>query len=141
MFINAFCKPENSKPTKTMKKPLLSLITLSLIANASLAGGHRASSGSSSRSSYGSSRSTPGSSYHNAGYCRASDGIGKHGLRSYLMGYGRGGPHGKVSPALQPAAESGHLTRAFDRASAHFGALREVSHPPDAFLPVAEDLL
>src|ERR1700747_1579270 len=73
--------------------------------------------------------------------CRASDGIGKDGLRSYLMGYGRGGPHGKVSPALQPAAESGHLTRAFDRASAHFGALREVSHTPDAFLPVAEDLL
>jgi transposase-like protein len=34
------------------------------------------------------------------------------------MGYGRGGPHGKVSPALQPAAESGHLTRAFDRAGA-----------------------
>jgi hypothetical protein len=56
------------------------------------------------------------------------------------MRYGTGGPHGKVSPALQPAAESGHLTGAFDRAGAHLGALREASHPPDALLPVAEDL-
>jgi hypothetical protein len=73
--------------------------------------------------------------------CRASDGIGKDGLRSYLMWYGRRGPHGKVSSASQPAAKSGHLTGAFDRAGAHLGALREASHPPDVVLPVAKDQL
>src|SRR6516225_4966364 len=40
-------------------------------------------------------------------------------------GVGTGVPHGKVSSALQPAAESGHLTGAFDRAGAYLGALRK----------------
>src|SRR5689334_20287499 len=56
-------------------------------------------------------------------------------------GYGRGEPHGKASSALQPAAESGYLTGAFDRAGAHFGTLREASNPPDFVLPVAKDQL
>ena len=73
--------------------------------------------------------------------CRASDGIGKFGLRSYVIGDGRGNPNGKVPSSVQSPPEGGNLTAAFNRTGAYLGAVREASDSADFVLPMAKTVL